>query len=50
MDFFHPVTSKLCEAMGVVSQGTIARSTTGWKKSMQARCLFHVKEYPTPHF
>jgi len=26
--FFHPVISKLCEAMGVASQGAIARSTT----------------------
>jgi hypothetical protein len=36
MDFFHPVISKSCEAMGVASQGAIVQSITGWNNHATA--------------
>jgi hypothetical protein len=43
MDFFHPVISKSCEAMGVASQGAIVQSITGWKKSCRRVVCFMLK-------
>jgi hypothetical protein len=43
MDFFHPAINKLCEAMGVASQGAIARSTTERKKSCNRVICFMLK-------